>query len=300
MISQHFDRTLWILLVFLALTRLGNACSFGPDPCTATNLFGDEILSQDFESLTEVQRDRERLLRLFDRMGSEGLVQFTKCRLRGPNPVDMSDYEDILLSLGDSSEIPYLLDFNQLQQESYSSQTAIFKAALKHGEEELWRGSLLRRSRAQYLVSVGGFSELHPLVLQTCSEGSESRSNCRTLKYMQSFVSTPGEFSARSSEMASRVLAYDCNEFSDLVKSDPDFRSALQKNLIYFCRSRNSRDSKPCVQLRYGFCECALETNNPIIEGLTNHLLAPPCQDGCPSHLFGQVQSETSSHETPS
>jgi len=279
------------------VAQVGGACSFGPDPCHPANLFGDDILSLDNESLNETQLVRERLVRLYNKKGAAGLTEFTRCKLRGPNPVDVSEYEDILLRLGNSSEIPSLLDFNQLLQENISSRTAIFRAALVNEGEELWRGSSLSRSKAQNLVSMGGFSELHSLVLETCPEESVSGFNCRSFEYLQTFVSAPGEFSVRASEMASQVLAYDPNQLTDLVKSDPDFKFALVTVLRYYCQP-GYRSSEPCKQLRYGICDGALEANSTHLMWLANHLLAPPCESACPSQRLKQHQLETK-QETP-
>lgn len=270
----------------------------GPDPCNPANIFAEDPF---YPGEANPQGDllRELLVRLYERSGTAGLEWYASCLFRGPEPVDPTEIEDILMLGSDSKQLVRLLDLNQFSAESLAYKEELLQTALTDGQVELWRGSTVSRHDAYGMVSIGGIIELHTAVLQQCLADPPDWISCNALAYLQSLVPSPGSYSERVNVLGNQLLAFEPHHLAEIYDNDPDFKRALEFAIDTFCPQRDS-----CGSLRFVLCQAAdtvygphpLRRIRPVpnrgtLDQLIDDRLAEPCATAaCPETLFTQLQ----------
>jgi hypothetical protein len=203
---------------------------------------------------------KKALKRATKKHGNEFLSRYAMCLLDGPEAVDTSYIEDILMKGMPKlykKHISRLLDLNQLRSSSPEEQAKILRIAFERGTVELWRGNVVDRDEADRLVAVLGVASSDPTIIDVCWEHPAGYLDCSHFDTLQSLFPVPGAYKVRANAFLAEIQSYTPEDFAERVYSQPAFVTAIAWGIKEFCPNQRSVATHICQQIRATICWAA-------------------------------------------
>ncbi len=236
---------------------------------------------------------RKALKRATKYYGKDFLDAYAYCLFRGPEAVDVSQIEDLLMRAKSKEHVIRLLDLNQLRSSSPQDQARLLRLALEEGNVRLWRGYVIERDEAYRLVSILGLTSLRTTMGQVCEVHPPKHVDCAHFEILLGLFPKPGPYAVRASAFLSQLQSYPPKDLARSVHNIPAFDSAVVWGISEVCPRPSYPYTDICNQIRLTICKAADDSypphppvdvypfNRGPLDNLASQV-TPPCNTPCP------------------